>query len=86
MPTIPYTLILFFDSNIPSEVNLGTVVNEATKEHFSVSRNDEWIEVERTRAPKKKGKVYQQYQEVNLSNLALSLIFNSINVQFSDKR
>ena len=74
MPTIPYTLLLFFDSDIPSEVNLGTVVNEATKEHFSVSRNDKWIEVERTRAPKKKGKVSQQYQEDNRSNLTLSFL------------
>ena len=41
-------------------------MNEATNEHFSVSHDDECIEFKRTptEAPKKKGKVYQQFQKV----------------------
>ena len=41
-------------------------MNEVTKEHFSVSHDDKCIQFERTRAraPKKKGKVHEQFEKV----------------------
>lgn len=68
LPAIPFTLLLPgpFVYELTSELNWGIFVNEATNEHFSVSHDEECIEFERTRAraPKKKGKVYEQFEKV----------------------
>ena len=56
LPSIPFTLRL---PSPKDRVNLETVVNEVTNEKFSVSHDDGMIEIRRTRAPKKKGKISQ---------------------------
>ena len=63
LPAIPFTLLLLPLSDRSDEVKLETVVNKATNEQFSVS-HDERIEVNRTRASKKKEKISKQNEEV----------------------
>ena len=61
LPAIPFTL---HSPHRRDEVNLGTVVNKATNEQFSVSQEDRKVEVNRTRASEKKAKISKQNQKV----------------------
>ena len=54
MPAVPFTFIAYVI--IDGQVEVQTVVNEATNEQFFVSMHGLLVEVKRTRAPKGKEK------------------------------